>query len=172
MTLDRGWRWYVNGGIESSPFERMHCVPIAFANVSTSRRKARLAVEVADVAYGRVIHDGRALLARKGSSPQHTYSIWATLFNYRVAARYEPVVRYVEQEDGRWNSRTGYRVRRIGRPTLAQFARTTGRRGRWIVFTPQHAQAVVNGAIRGYASPRQRVRYAIRIENLSTSEVK
>lgn len=165
--MARGWRWFTNGGIEKSPFTFRHCVPLAFANVSTVRSKAKFAVLLADAARVKVWDhdDSRTLLTPNGGAPFGSYPQWCELARYRIVENYRPEPRFTEvaYTDGwgehRWRSRSLT-------PTLAQFARTTGRRGRWIVYTNRHAQAVVNGKIRGWASPRQRVVRAIRIEEV------
>lgn len=167
--MSRGWRWFTNGGIAQAenPFNSRHCVPLAFANVSSTRRKARFAAELADAARVRVYGlDGQHLLNPGGGAPARSHVQWALLARYAIVETFEPEVHYQEREDSTGRSRNGYVVRRVGRPTLAQFARSH-RSGRWIVYTEAHAQAVVAGKIRGWASPRQRVRYAVRVEEVS-----
>lgn len=157
--MSRGWRWYVNGGIDASPLGPRHCVPLAYANVHSTRKKARFAAEIAAQARSRVTPTGRALLNFNGGSPARTEELWARLCHYAIVERVE------FENEVTIGFRAGREIfKRHGRPTLAQFARSTGRRGRWVVYTDGHAQAVVAGKIRGWASPRQRVHYAVRVE--------
>lgn len=151
-------RWYTNGGLESSPFSQHHCVPIAWANVKDVGRtsRARFAVELAESAYIRLIPGwGVPMLKRRGSAIGGCEELWAALARMRIVQTVKWAV----------VCHTDDRTRRIGRPTVAQFARSHPR-GRWVVFTRGHAQAVVSGRYRGRVGPRSRVRLAIRVEEI------
>lgn len=147
-----------------NPFTRAHCVPLAFTCVGP-KPSAKFAVILADSAYGRVhpaLWDCR-LLKRSGGAPAAKLAVdeWARLALVRIVERYEP-------DD---TLTIGYRggrevYKRVGRPTVTQFRKGRGRRGRWVVFTDGHAQAVINGKVRGWFGARSRVVAAFRVEVL------
>jgi len=148
-----------------NPFERKHCVVLAFTCVGP-KPSAKNAVGLADCAYRRIhpVLDGITLLNRGGGARGTFLAIneWARLAGVRVVEEYEP-------DDSLTIGFSGGRevYKRVGRPTIRQFQRGKGRRGRWIVFTDGHAQAVINGKVRGWYGARSRVHRAFRVEVLT-----
>lgn len=153
------YRWY--NMPFAAPYMVGHCVPLAFTYVQR-KPTARFAIDLADTAYFQRTRLGKPLLTHRGSAQPRQDEAWAALAHLTIVDYYEPKLAYEETTFvDSWGSERR-RVRSIGAPTVAQFARTH-RTGRWIVYTLDHAQAVVNGKIIGWVAPRRRVRRAVRV---------
>lgn len=152
-----------------NPFTDAHCVPLAFTacTLHPSAERAQVLAFMARQAPN-AIYGHRALLTRAGGSGATLYNVdaWARLAGLKVVETYRPEVRYQEVERNDQYGGTTFVVRRQGAPTVAQFARTH-KTGRWVVLTPCHAQALVNGKVRGWSAPRSRVRGAVRLVPLT-----
>ena len=167
-----------------SPFRLNGCVPDSFTAVQDpANRTTAFASGLAMIARRTRSHDcplmgERAfLLTPRYESPATTLRIneWARLAGVRVVETFKPVVtRKIIKRTlpgyHSWNDE-GERIpvqidvwRRVGAPTVAQFLRGPGRKGRWVIFTWGHAQAGINGRPKCDVKMRSRVRYAARVE--------
>jgi hypothetical protein len=169
-----------------SPYFENGCVPDSFTAVQdkanrTTAFSANLGV-VARRTRSRdfVLRGARAFLfCNDNASPATAGRIneWARISGLRVVDIFRPAVRIKVIKRTlpgyhTWNDE-GERVpvkievcRRVGRPTVAQFLRSTGRRGRWVIITSRHMQASVNGRPKCDARLRSRVRFAARVETI------
>lgn len=177
--MNRGARWFDPGF--ANPFPRNGCVPMAFAAVQRKGlRTTAFAMHLAATARRTLASFSRGsaceyLLNAKGSSwyTEQRIDDWARIAGVEIVARHKPevTVRYVENKnfnedyDPYWR-----RENRVlsGRPTVAQFLRSRGRRGTWIIFTNGHAQASRAGRPLGTVSVRDRVHFAVRVEPKGT----
>ena len=149
-----------------NPFTRGHCAVVAWAHLAGQGRSRDFMFELAArmKKVGKV--EGFRVLDERGSArllmDSHV-ATWAAEIGVTV-----------------FGQRSWYKVRDLGRnrrgerigkavavpghtPTLAAFIRKYKRGGRWLVITPDHAVAVVNGRPRGDYSPRSYVLRAYRI---------
>lgn len=163
-----------------NPFAEKHCAVIAMTLVQEpANRTEEFARGLAVLAKSYMTNGRWPLLTAGGSAAACKRRIhdWARVAGLRIVEVFEPKVVYTNGTPReRWSSRMGdyitvYPVKRLGQPTVAQFARTTGRRGRWFVLTVGHAQAVVNGRIYNTRRTRSRVYFAVRLDNTTTTEV-
>ena len=138
-----------------SPFPGKHCVPLAFASCSAQPTPIK-AKEIA------VRAKARGILSKKGGAVnvQARRHAWASLAGLRIVEWYIPDITVRYRDWGYFSSRRTV----TGRPTLAQFLATRGRTGRWVVQTYKHCQAVVDGVLVQYGTPRSRVIQAWRVE--------
>lgn len=161
------WRFVDLGFV--SPWKRNHCVPLAFT--AARGGDAEFAISLAESAYSTPHpqwRDGTRLLNANGGAVNARIAIesWAKLAGVEIVGEFRPIVRYDVASSGFYSRETGrpiYRAVKNGMPTIARFLKEQGRRGRWIVFTERHAQAVVNGRVRGWHKRRARVQAAFRI---------
>lgn len=156
-----------------NPFANYHCVPLAFTALQPpARRTAEFAILLADRARRVATSDGY-LLNKRGGSVGTRYHIaeWAKLAGFKIVDRFIPETTYVDGFRSQYSPRYGEIIdvrftRRVGRPTVAAFLRTTGRKGSWFILTHRHAQAAINGRLKGNVSRRDRVHAAFLLEAL------
>lgn len=174
-----GTRWFDPGFV--NPFTRKHCVVIALTALQAKgNRTAEFARGLAVLAQrtrSKRKSECDYLLTPDGSSWATEWRIaeWAQIAGLKVVETYRPVYHFVEgsrelpgyhtwDDDG---NRIPVRItitKRVGRPTVAQFLRTKGRRGSWFILTDSHAQASRNGRALGSVSKRDRVHFAVKVE--------
>jgi hypothetical protein len=174
-----GARWYPVGF--DNPFVRNGCVPLAFTALQPiATRTADFALSLARQAQRTRARDGDdMLLNRTFGSPATQWRIhqWAALAGLRVVETFKPEYELVEaartlpgyhhyDDDGNRVPLKITTYRRVGRPTVAQFIRGKGRKGRWLILTKRHAQACINGRLRGSVSKRDRVHFAARVDDV------
>lgn len=160
-----------------NPFERNHCCPVAWTLVQdVANRTPDFARDLAVLARTTRTR-GLPLLSSGGSAASVKARIhdWARIAGLKIVEVFTPQVEYTnDRPRTRWSHRAGdfitvYPVRRIGRPTVAQFARAKGRKGRWFILTTGHAQVSLNGRIYGTFKTRARVYFAVRVEALDSA---
>lgn len=158
-----------------NPFDRNHCAVIAMTLVQgPANRTPEFARGLAVLAQN-TRSRGLPLLNSTGGAPACRSRIfdWARIAGLKIVETFDPKIVYTNGTPReRWSNRVGdyivvYPVVRTGQPTVAQFARTKGRKGRWFVLTVGHAQAVVNGRIYNTRRTRSRVYFAVRVEDLT-----
>lgn len=165
----------------SNPFQKNHCVVLAFTVLrnGTADDALKLA-ETAKRTRASQFGDrfGSAFLIDRNGASTNTagrISRWGDITGLRYIEKFEPAFEYKRtrrklrgyytwDDDGNHVPATIEVVQRVGRPTLAQFLRTTGRRGRWFVLVRAHAVAVINGKAYGNCEARSRVHIAFRME--------
>jgi hypothetical protein len=158
-------RYFVN------PFKKGGCVPTAWATVS-STPTATFAAALAGSApcYDKSTGAAYGLYQTRwpdGSTPlSDIVKKWAAIAGVKVIEVFVPVVTFEHQkyiDTWGWD-RTRTVVR--GEPTLAQFCKTAGAHGRWVVSVRGHAVAVIDGEPFGSYQTRARVECAWRVTDL------
>lgn len=157
-----------------NPFERNHCAVVSMTLVQEpANRTPEFARGLAVLAKSTCTNGNWPLLTAGGSAAACKRRIhdWARIAGLKIVEVFNPEVTYTNDSPReRWSNRMGdfvtvYPVKRVGQPTVAQFARTKGRKGRWFVLTVGHAQAVINGRIYNTLHRRTRVYFAVRVES-------
>lgn len=150
------------------PFKYNHCVVTAFTAVQRQpTTEFALGLARSAMACPHPLLLDTPLLTARGGSPAtiRSYETWAALAGLQVVEVFEPATKWDGQA---YTDRFGeyrWRSREVGAPTVAGFARTH-RTGRWVVLTNRHAQAVVDGKVRGWYGARSRVIAAWRVDDL------
>ena len=155
----------------NDPWHFNHCVPLAFT-AAREDRSTEFAISLAKSARTFPNPDAPrlTLLSMKGGSTSYNppslawVHAWANLAGLRVMESYEPSRAVESVRVVNIYGRRRYRAMRRLALTLEQFRHERGAAGMWIVMTYCHAQAVVDGVVRGFHKPRSRVTRAWRVE--------
>lgn len=154
----------------TDPFPVNGCVPCAFAHLTGTgaagaRRIAARAARTAAPSRVHALRDRKLYNLRSGSgwaSRPSDVRAWAKLAGLAVRETWDWWQEWTQAQiqahkTGACLSRT------LHRPTVARFAREHPV-GRWVVYTRDHAIALVDGVLYGFYQPRSRVHWAYRFD--------
>ena len=156
----------------TSPWPTRHCVVHAWMHLGAAKPTAAAAVELKLWALRTLCtyNSRQTLIDAKGTGYTRGHkdaAQWAAQVGCRIVGEPQyPERRTVWQHRkyGRlFGSDEGDKVPRDLTPTLAAWVREH-RRGRYLVFTEGHVQAVINGKVWGYHETRSRVQMFYRVE--------